>query len=54
MTDIYADARIVAERHREKGYEEGAAEERERVIAFLVDNELIGTARCIQNKEHLK
>ena len=31
-----------------------AAEEREKVIAFLVDNELIGTARCIQHKEHLK
>jgi hypothetical protein len=50
MTDIYEDIRIVVQRHREQA----AEEEREKVIAFLVDNELIGTARCIQHKEHLK
>lgn len=31
MTDIYADARIVAQRHRE----EGAAEERAKIVAWL-------------------
>jgi hypothetical protein len=31
MTDIYADARIVAQRHRE----EGAAEERAKIVAWI-------------------
>lgn len=33
--EIYDDARIVAERHREKGREEGAAEERAKIVAYL-------------------
>jgi hypothetical protein len=35
MTDIYADARIVAQRHRE----EGAAEERAKIVAWLRDRD---------------
>ena len=55
MTDIYADARIVAQRHRE----EGAAEERAKIVAWLrsADRRLLEApywADVIEAKEHLK
>ena len=54
MTDIYADARIVAERHRE----EGAAEERAKIVAWI-ERRYASTiseniVQGIEAKEHLK
>ena len=52
MKDIYADARIVAQRHRE----EGAAEERAKIVAWLRHgpSDVIDIAGAIEAKEHLK
>jgi hypothetical protein len=54
MTDIYADARIVAQRHRE----EGAAEERAAIVAWLRGPEPYpdghDIADAIEAGEHLK
>jgi hypothetical protein len=60
--EIYDDARIVAERHREKGYEEGAAQERAKIVAHLrfgLDDwpdyvAPADIADAIEAKEHLK
>jgi hypothetical protein len=55
MTDIYADARIVAQRHRE----EGAAEERSLIADWLRTAphhiaHCFDAADAIEAKEHLK
>jgi hypothetical protein len=55
MTDIYADARIVAQRHREQG----AAEERAKIVAWLRKPEqsrwpASTLINPIEAKEHLK
>ena len=50
MTDIYADARIVAQRHRE----EGAAEECAKIVAWLHEAGYRQIADAIEAKEYLK
>jgi len=54
MTDIYEDIRIVVQRHREQA----AAEEREKVVAWLLDDgwsaRMDYVANAIEAKEHLK
>ena len=50
MTDIYADARIVAQRHRE----EGAAEECAKIVAWLRGAGYRQIADAISAGEHLK
>ena len=53
--EIYDDARIVAERHREKGCEEGAAEERAKIVAWLKKYGMLrDVGKLIEAKEHLK
>ena len=56
--EIYDDARIVAERHREKGYEKGAVEERAKIVAWLLADgwsaRLDYVANAIEAGEHLK
>ena len=52
--EIYDDARIVAERHREKGREEGAAQERAKIVAWLLEAGYRQIAVAIEAKEHLK
>lgn len=55
MTDIYEDIRIVVQRHREQA----AAEEREKIVAWLRENEEIydwsppTIAAAIIDQEHL-